>query len=76
MFFAVVKRALTAQVVNSFFAIMDLSHDRQPGAMADGAPDKVDVTWKRVEIDVREEPMEWSIGGSLQFHGHRVAVKK
>ena len=44
--------------------------------MVDGAPDKVDVTWKRVELDVREEPMEWSIGGSLQFHGQRQAAKK
>jgi hypothetical protein len=34
------------------------------------------VTWKRVEIDVREEPMEWSSSGSLQFHGHRQSAKK
>ena len=44
--------------------------------MAEGAPDKVDVTWKRVELDLREERMEWSIDGSLQFHGQRQAVKK
>jgi hypothetical protein len=44
--------------------------------MAEGAPDKVDVTWKRVELDLREERMEWSIDGSLQFQGQRQAVKK
>jgi hypothetical protein len=44
--------------------------------MVEGAPDTVDVTWKRVEIDVREEPMEWSSSGSLQFHGHRQSAKK
>jgi hypothetical protein len=44
--------------------------------MVDGAPDKVDVTWKRVELAVREEAMEWSRGGALQFHGRRQAAKK
>ena len=44
--------------------------------IVEGAPDKVDVTWKRVELDVREEPMEWSRAGTLQFHGQRHAAKK
>jgi len=44
--------------------------------MVEGAPDKVDVTWKRVELDVREEPMEWSRSGSLQFHGQHRPAKK
>lgn len=44
--------------------------------MVDGTPDNIDVTWKRVELDVREEAMEWSKGGSLQFHGQRRAAKK
>jgi NAD(P)-dependent dehydrogenase (short-subunit alcohol dehydrogenase family) len=44
--------------------------------MVDGVPDKVDVTWKRVELAVREEPMEWSRAGSLQFHGQCRVAKK
>jgi hypothetical protein len=44
--------------------------------MVDGAPDNVDVTWKRVQLDVREEAMEWSMGGSLQFHGQHRAAKE
>jgi hypothetical protein len=44
--------------------------------MVGGAPDKVDVTWKRVELDVREEAMDWSRDGSLQFHGQHRAAKK
>jgi NAD(P)-dependent dehydrogenase (short-subunit alcohol dehydrogenase family) len=44
--------------------------------MVEGAPDNVDVTWKRVQLDVREEAVEWSRGGSLQFHGQHRAAKK
>ncbi len=44
--------------------------------MADGTPDEVDVIWKKVGLEVREEAMAWSRGGSLQFHGQHRAVKK
>jgi NAD(P)-dependent dehydrogenase (short-subunit alcohol dehydrogenase family) len=44
--------------------------------MVEGAPDNVDVTWKRVQLDVREEAVEWSRGGSLQFHGQHRAAKE
>jgi NAD(P)-dependent dehydrogenase (short-subunit alcohol dehydrogenase family) len=44
--------------------------------MVDGAPEKVHVTWKRVALDVREEPMEWSSACALQFHGQRRAARK
>jgi hypothetical protein len=44
--------------------------------MADGTPDDVGVIWKKVELEVREEAMAWSRGGSLQFHGQHRAVKK
>jgi len=40
--------------------------------LVDGAPEKCDVTWKRVALDVREEAMEWSGAGALQFHQMRV----
>jgi NAD(P)-dependent dehydrogenase (short-subunit alcohol dehydrogenase family) len=44
--------------------------------MVEGAPDNVDVTWKRVQLDVHEEAVEWSRGGSLQFHGRHRAAKE
>jgi NAD(P)-dependent dehydrogenase (short-subunit alcohol dehydrogenase family) len=44
--------------------------------MVGGAPEKIDVTWKRVQLDVREEAMDWSRDGSLQFIGQHRAAKK
>ena len=43
--------------------------------LVDGAPEKCDVTWKRVALDVREEAMEWSsawraaVPGQLRVRG-------
>jgi NAD(P)-dependent dehydrogenase (short-subunit alcohol dehydrogenase family) len=35
--------------------------------MVEGVPDDIRVNWKRVHLDVREEPMDWSGGVPLRF---------
>jgi hypothetical protein len=33
----------------------------------EGSTEQVRVTWKRVHLDLREEPLEWSESHALQF---------
>ncbi len=35
--------------------------------LVEGAADAIDVTWRRVHLDVRAEPLAWSAPGTLRF---------
>ncbi len=35
--------------------------------LAAGSAEKIEVSWKRVHLDLREEPMEWTESGILRF---------
>ena len=35
--------------------------------MVDGVPEQIEVTWKHVALEVREEPLDWSSRSALRF---------
>jgi NAD(P)-dependent dehydrogenase (short-subunit alcohol dehydrogenase family) len=44
--------------------------------IVEGTPEKIEVTWRRVALEVSHEQMEWSRAGALRFEGQPGTRKK